>query len=525
MRGRVATLLEVGTGFHPELTGRENIFVNGAILGMRRREIEAKFDEIVDFSGIERFIDTPVKRYSSGMYVRLAFAVAAHLEPEILLVDEVLAVGDAEFQRKCLGKMQEVSEHGRTVVFVSHNLSAVQRLCSRAYWIGGGQIAGEGPTASEVVAAYMRASGSRRTAGRPSSAPTPTASAPAACGCARRRWSTRPGEPVSQLAIGERFGVRMHFEVFEPIDDAVVELGISGPDGTRVLTAHNLDRDGTSASRGRRRSLGAASRCARRVPHPRPQQLLRQPGHEAGDVSAPAGLAGAQTDGEVNVAVVIPVRDGERYLAEALDSVLVQTHAPCDIVVVDDGSTDRTVGVAERYAPRVRCISQRAAGIGAARNRGVAEARGEYLAFLDGDDAWPVDRLERQLAAFSARPRPDLVFGHIEQFVSPELDAAVRAKLVCPGKPQPAFLANTMLMPRAVWDRVGSFSTAAVRSEFLDWLLRAREHGLREIMLDDVVLRRRLHGANHGRVQHDAAREYATTLKRALDRRRAAGSA
>ncbi len=164
MRGRVATLLEVGTGFHPELSGRENIFVNGAILGMRRREIDAKFDEIVEFSGIERFIDTPVKRYSSGMFVRLAFAVAAHLEPEILLVDEVLAVGDAEFQRKCLGKMQEVSEHGRTVVFVSHNLSAVQRLCSRAYWIGNGHIAGEGQTAS-VVAAYMRASGLRQTGG------------------------------------------------------------------------------------------------------------------------------------------------------------------------------------------------------------------------------------------------------------------------------------------------------------------------------------------------------------------------
>ena len=166
MRGRVATLLEVGTGFHPELSGRENIFVNGAILGMRRREIEAKFDDIVEFSGIERFIDTPVKRYSSGMFVRLAFAVAAHLEPDILIVDEVLAVGDAEFQRKCLGKMQEVSELGRTVVFVSHNLAAVQRLCSRGYWISGGRIAGEGPSGS-VVAAYMRASGSSTTGARP----------------------------------------------------------------------------------------------------------------------------------------------------------------------------------------------------------------------------------------------------------------------------------------------------------------------------------------------------------------------
>lgn len=244
MHGRVATLLEVGTGFHPELSGRENIFVNGAILGMRRREIDGKFDEIVDFSGIERFIDTPVKRYSSGMFVRLAFAVAAHLEPEILLVDEVLAVGDAEFQRKCLGKMQEVSEHGRTVVFVSHNLSAVQRLCSRAYWIGNGHIAGEGPTAS-VVSAYMRESGLRQTGGEAVVGPDAHR---VGTGGARLRAAAlvnEAGEPVSQLAIGERFGIRMHFDVLEPFDDAVVELGISASDGIRVLTVHNVDRDGT----------------------------------------------------------------------------------------------------------------------------------------------------------------------------------------------------------------------------------------------------------------------------------------
>src|ERR1039457_1790425 len=129
VRGRIASLLEVGTGFHPELTGRENVFLNGAILGMTKAEIRKKFDEIVAFSGIEEFIDTPVKRYSSGMYVRLAFAVAAHLEPEILIVDEVLAVGDAEFQKKCLGKMQDVSKSGRTVLFVSHNMLAIKSLC------------------------------------------------------------------------------------------------------------------------------------------------------------------------------------------------------------------------------------------------------------------------------------------------------------------------------------------------------------------------------------------------------------
>jgi lipopolysaccharide transport system ATP-binding protein len=152
--GRVGSLLEVGTGFHGDLTGRENIFLNGAILGMKRREIERKFDEIVAFAGVERFIDTPVKRYSSGMYLRLAFAVAAHLEPEILIVDEVLAVGDAEFQRKCLGKMGEVSGEGRTVLLVSHNMSAISSLATRCMWLDGGRIRRLGPPA-EVVAAYL----------------------------------------------------------------------------------------------------------------------------------------------------------------------------------------------------------------------------------------------------------------------------------------------------------------------------------------------------------------------------------
>jgi lipopolysaccharide transport system ATP-binding protein len=141
IKGRVASLLEVGTGFHPELTGRENIYLNGAILGMRKREIDRKLDEIIDFSGVERYIDTPVKRYSSGMYVRLAFAVAAHLESEILIVDEVLAVGDAEFQKKCLGKMGEVSKgEGRTVLFVSHNLSSVKALCNKGIYLKNGAL-------------------------------------------------------------------------------------------------------------------------------------------------------------------------------------------------------------------------------------------------------------------------------------------------------------------------------------------------------------------------------------------------
>ncbi len=152
--GRVGSLLEVGTGFHPELTGRENIFLNGAILGMKRDEVRRKFDEIVAFAEVEKFIDTPVKRYSSGMFLRLAFAVAAHLEPEILVVDEVLAVGDASFQRKCLGKMSDVARQGRTVLFVSHNMGAIQGLCNRAIWLANGKIVGQGET-HRVVGEYM----------------------------------------------------------------------------------------------------------------------------------------------------------------------------------------------------------------------------------------------------------------------------------------------------------------------------------------------------------------------------------
>lgn len=158
LKGRVASLLEVGTGFHPELSGRENIYLNGAILGMSRAEVHKKFDEIVDFAGIEKFLDTPVKRYSSGMYVRLAFAVAAHLEPEILIVDEVLAVGDAEFQKKCLGKMEDVSKnHGRTVLFVSHNMGAISQLCNKCMMLEKGSIKLSGYT-SNVIHSYLHSS-------------------------------------------------------------------------------------------------------------------------------------------------------------------------------------------------------------------------------------------------------------------------------------------------------------------------------------------------------------------------------
>ena len=246
--GRTATLLEVGTGFHPELTGRENVFVNGAILGMRRREIESRFDEIIEFSGIERFIDTPVKRYSSGMYVRLAFAVAAHLDPEILLVDEVLSVGDAEFQRKCLGKMHEASELGRTVVFVSHNMLTVQRLCTRAYVIDHGGIVAQG-TAAQAVTEYLNRAGSKQRGGV--SVIPADAERLAGTEDAMLRQVTvtdNEGHQISSVRMGQRFRISLLFEAKRDIDEAVVEVGISTADRQRIATMQNLDRTATQMS-------------------------------------------------------------------------------------------------------------------------------------------------------------------------------------------------------------------------------------------------------------------------------------
>ncbi len=238
IHGRVGSLLEVGTGFHPELTGRENIYLNGAILGMKRREIERKFDEIVAFAEIERFLDTPVKRYSSGMYVRLAFAVAAHLEPEILLVDEVLAVGDMEFQKKCLGKMGDVARGGRTVLFVSHNMAAVKSLCNRAILLNAGQVICEGGV-NQVVDAYLGIGTEMFKSGIiPDNAPR----IGTGDGRVRRiellNWA---GEPISQLYLGQPFRVVLTLQVAKSIREAVIEVGVSTLDGVRVTSSFTVD--------------------------------------------------------------------------------------------------------------------------------------------------------------------------------------------------------------------------------------------------------------------------------------------
>jgi lipopolysaccharide transport system ATP-binding protein len=240
IHGRVGSLLEVGTGFHPELTGRENVYLNGSILGMSRREIERKFDEIVAFAEVERFLDTPVKRYSSGMYVRLAFAVAAHLEPEVLLVDEVLAVGDMAFQKKCLGKMGQVSRQGRTILFVSHNMTAVKSLCSRGVIFEGGRLVADG-SVDEVVARYLTGGLEiARTGHIPENAPRHSDSRGEAY-FRTVRLTDPTGTDTNQFYFGQPFQVHFVCDVLKDIPDGHWEVSVSTADGTHVTTSTTLD--------------------------------------------------------------------------------------------------------------------------------------------------------------------------------------------------------------------------------------------------------------------------------------------
>lgn len=235
LRGRVASLLEVGTGFHPELTGRENIFLNGAILGMTRAEIRKKFDEIVAFAEVEKFLDTPVKRYSSGMYVRLAFAVAAHMEPEILIVDEVLAVGDAQFQKKCLGKMQSVAtQENRTVLFVSHNLQTVRQMCQRVLLLQQGQLVASGD-AHETIGRYMgHTAGSND--GVIELATHPRQRRPENARLLRMEFLDAAGNPAVQLSRQTELTVRVHFAVDKPVEALDIPMAVVHVEGQRVFS-------------------------------------------------------------------------------------------------------------------------------------------------------------------------------------------------------------------------------------------------------------------------------------------------
>ncbi len=230
IHGRVGSLLEVGTGFHPELTGRENIYLNAAILGMRKAEVAKKFDEIIAFAEVEKFIDTPVKRYSSGMYVRLAFAVAAHLEPEVLIIDEVLAVGDAAFQKKCLGKIGEVAHGGRTVIFVSHNMAAIRNLCTEVIWLEGGKVIDHGDSAT-IVDQYLRT-----TIGQSGSSVELAGVQRQGSAGARLKITGMEFNGGTPVFHGERLRVRIDFVTTGAVEKVGFGFGFSSPEGVRVMS-------------------------------------------------------------------------------------------------------------------------------------------------------------------------------------------------------------------------------------------------------------------------------------------------
>jgi lipopolysaccharide transport system ATP-binding protein len=253
--GRVGSLLEVGTGFHHELTGRENIYLNGAILGMKRAEIERKFDEIVAFSEVERFVDTPVKHYSSGMYLRLAFAVAAHLEPEILLVDEVLAVGDVRFQKKCLNKMQHVGQQGRTVFFVSHNMPAITRLCERTILLEEGRMIQDGPS-HKVVSAYLNFElGTTAMREWPDSARAPGSEV---VRLRAVRVRTGEGRITEAVDIRQPVGIEIEYDVLKPGYLLMPHFMLFNEEGVCAFSAHDMDPDWRRRPRPARRYVSTA---------------------------------------------------------------------------------------------------------------------------------------------------------------------------------------------------------------------------------------------------------------------------
>ncbi|MBE7157010.1 MAG: ABC transporter ATP-binding protein [Rhodospirillales bacterium] len=257
LKGRVASLLEVGTGFHPELTGRENIFLNGAVLGMRRHEIKAKFDEIVAFAEVERFLDTPVKRYSSGMYVRLAFAVAAHLEPEILIVDEVLAVGDSEFQKKCLGKMQDVSsKEGRTVIFVSHNMGVVRSICQRGLLMNQGTVAAD-TSADAAVDSYLQNASS--SAGEVRWSVDDPSAGDRNFRFHRATVLNSRGEPTTNIGVDDSFTIEVSYEILQPIRNVRIGFMLQRNDGTLMCGSNDLGVWNEGAERGKGNYI---SRCS-----------------------------------------------------------------------------------------------------------------------------------------------------------------------------------------------------------------------------------------------------------------------
>jgi len=429
IRGRLVALIELGSGFHPELTGRENVYLSGAVLGMRRREVTAKLDSIVAFAGVPEFIDVPVKWYSSGMYVRLGFAIAAHLEMDILLVDEVLAVGDASFQTKCFARIAELKREGATIVLISHDLASVERLCSRAVLLDHGRAALVGP-AREVVAAYQRVvegTPLQAAVGREGREDAEILSIEAA---------GRDATPVASVPTGAPAVVRIRYAARRELRSPRFDLFFYGfEDGTLQSHCRGAEPDLVPAGEGTAEfelpalglqpgvySLGATlteqgatrpcawsyGRATLYVPNgPGLQGRFYMPSafRHRPPRAAPCAEGGVmlEVDRRPVVSVVIPCYNQAQFLGEAVESALGQAGCRPEVIVVDDGSHPPLSP--EAWARRgVRCLRQPNAGVAAARNAGLAASGADYIVFLDADDRLAPGGIEAGLQRLLARP-------------------------------------------------------------------------------------------------------------------------
>jgi lipopolysaccharide transport system ATP-binding protein len=614
VNGRVGSLLEVGTGFHDELTGRENIYMNGSILGMRKKEIDAAMDQIVAFADVDQFLDTPVKRYSSGMRMRLGFAVAAHLRTDVLFVDEVLAVGDIGFQKKCLGTMRELGSGGRTIIFVSHNMAAIENLCKRTIWIADGKVKEAGDT-RQVIRSYLNSFwaaedrsldlehiSARRGTGtvrllkmeflhKDGSELQAVHSGDALrvrfqYECERdipsldfglriysnlgvllsdvHTWSTDQAVPLARKGKGSieleidflnlmpgtyylGAWVASDFGIFHDELDNVAKLDVEACDyygtGRGIESRFGLmffpfrwsaNGDGGPVAESATEHSGVAratnkSGAAHSSVGVGPsKEILTVPTSETDDKAfgQPALVHTVHRNGSTKssmvtvsrslISVIIPTYNSARFLRQAVDSVLAQDYRPIEVIVVDDGSNDGSEDALAPYGKEVRYLRQTNQGPAAARNLGIKNAIGEWLAFLDADDQWLPGKLSIQAQVLSNHPNVGLV--HTDSLFLDDATGRLwhedRTRERYSGKCyeelfwRNAITTSSVLLRRACLEKVGVFDSGpktqrangaiSFFAEDYDlWMRLARDYELQYVAKQLVTYR--FHGSNNSR--------------------------
>lgn len=553
--GRAGALIEVAAGFHPELTGIENVYLQGAIMGMKRAEIAERLDAIIDFAAVGSFVNTPVKRYSSGMNARLGFSIAAHLNPDVLIIDEVLAVGDIAFQEKCERRMLEFKRSGVAIVFVSHNLAAVSRLCDRTLLLEQGQAAELGPS-QEVIARYVNATQVRHETDAGC-----TIHVAATDGTAVEDRLYRPGQRV-RLDVNLAFhvatrGATLRFTVWSfrsgeyvyeaRSHQAGLDLFVADPGDQRAVSlefdAHltrglyRVDLDVVEPST--QNFLGSLSGAfVFTISEHRSQNgvanLYLAAGAAAADAPAAhapapafqpgAGLsAPAASDEPPLVSVIIPVYNGERFINEAIESALNQTYRPIEVIVVDDGSHEPIEPRLSAWADRIRVCRTPNRGVAAARNFGIRQSKGEYIALLDQDDVWRPEKLQRQIDVLTSRADVGLVHSDVvyrderqgRTYRQTRPRAALSGQCYATLFAGSSIAACTIVMRRSAIEAVGPFDERIQGTDDYDMALRiSRRFALAYV--DEPLAVYRVHETNWSHRSVDMLRGELKVVEKAI---------